>query len=124
MACRSSVAEITGNRRMNAQPRAQTKTSGRAAGLFAGLPEATEAVRRRHSSQAGSNRESQQRLRKSSIQNAPVRGGNTTTWKDSKDNQNNQDSTTTASDLRNWRPCDELYGGGTGVSPVQQSGGR
>ena len=66
MACRSSLAEITGNNRMNAQPRAHTKTSGHAAGRS----EPVEEFRCRHSSQAGSSRESQQRLRKSSIQNA------------------------------------------------------
>ena len=67
IACRSSVAEITGNNRTNAQPRAQMKTSGRTAGVSVAE---VEAIRRRHSRYAGSNSDSQQRLRKSSI---PIR---------------------------------------------------
>ncbi len=76
MACRSSEAEITGNNRTNTHPRAQRNTSGRTDGLFAESsargPETTEQLRRRHNNHAGSNRESQQRLRKSSIRNAFV----------------------------------------------------
>jgi len=72
MACRSSVAEITGNSKTSAQPRAQRKTSGRAAVLPAGLPKTVEEARRRHSRPAGSSRESQQRLRKSSIHNTKL----------------------------------------------------
>ena len=99
IACRSSLAEITGKRRINAQPKAQTNTSGHTAGLFAGLHEAAEEVRRHHNSHAGSSRESQQKLRKSSIQKPGSSGGH-------HDHdpvqlpQDNQDSTGTASDLR------------------------
>lgn len=97
MACRSSVAEITGNRRISTPPRAQTNTSGHTAGLFAGLP---VPFRRCHSSHAGSSREIQQRLRKSSIQNARVSPTRQHQHNPVQLPQDNQDSTSTASDLR------------------------
>src|SRR5271156_5985167 len=69
MACKSSLAEITGNSRTNTQPRTQRKMSGEAAGLFARPSGVVEEVRCRHSRYAGSSRDNQQRLRKSSIPN-------------------------------------------------------
>jgi hypothetical protein len=72
MACKSSLAEITGKSRTSAQPRTQRKTSGEGAGLFARPFRLGEAFRCRHSKQAGTSSDSQQRLRKSSIPNAEV----------------------------------------------------
>src|SRR5208282_5557347 len=70
MACRSSEAEITGNSRTITQPRTQRKMNGCGVELFARPPARVEQNRRRHSKYAGNSSDSQQRLRKSSIQNA------------------------------------------------------
>src|ERR1700691_469488 len=67
MACRSSEAEMTGKSRTRAQPRAQRKTSGRTARVSVRLPEQDEESHRRHNNHAGTSKDSQQRLRKSSI---------------------------------------------------------
>src|SRR5208282_6696595 len=115
MACRSSLAEITGNRRIKAQPRAQTKMSGRTAEPLAGLPEPVDEVLRRHSSHAGSSSESQQRLRKSSIQNTQVLQTRQHPHNPAQLPQDNQDSTQTASDLRT-RP--RLGGGKAATGPA------
>jgi hypothetical protein len=86
MACRSSLAEITGNSRTSAQPRTQKKMSGDDAGLSIELPArlraAIEKLRCRQSRYPGNSKDSQQRLRKSSIPNTQVFGGDTTTWWD------------------------------------------
>jgi hypothetical protein len=70
MACKSSLAEITGNSRTNTQPRTHRKMSGEDAGLFARPSGLVEEVRCRHNIYAGSSRDTQQRLRKSSIANS------------------------------------------------------
>jgi hypothetical protein len=75
MACKSSVAEITGKSRTNAQPRVQSRTRDCSALLVfeleqEPLKELAEEVLCRQSRYAGNSKESQQRLRKSSIQNA------------------------------------------------------
>jgi len=74
MACKSSLAEITGNRRTSAQPRTQTKTSGDAVRVlvrpsWVRSSPPHERLRWRHSRQAGTSSDNQQRLRKSSIRN-------------------------------------------------------
>src|SRR5271169_4731073 len=102
MACRSSVAEITGNSRIMAQPRAQKKTAGRS--------EPVEQVRCRHSKKAGSSKDSQQRLRRSSIPD--TRGVLEGQYPHNPVQlpQDNQDSTGAASDLRTRRAGKSCYG--------------
>jgi hypothetical protein len=100
MACRSSEAEMTGNSRTRAQPRAQMKTSGRTARPSVRLPEPDEENRRRHNNHPGANKDSQQRLRKSSITAAALERTRFGAAELLQVNNINQVSTKPASDLR------------------------
>src|SRR5271163_3592870 len=95
MACRSSVADITGKSRISAQPRTQTNMSG--------WHDGGDVVRCRHSKKPGTSKESQQRLRKSSIQTAGPFWQKHQSPNPVQLIQENQDSTDEASDLRAWR---------------------
>jgi len=100
MACRSSLAEITGNSRTRAQPRTQKNVSGGTDDPLIRLQAPGGTTRCRHNRKAGANRDSQQRLRKSSIPNGQVPVENRHDPNPVQLSQDNQDSIGTASDLR------------------------
>jgi len=100
MAWISSLAEITGNSRTRAQPRTQRKTSGGTDELLIRLQELDEKTRCRHSRKAGANRDSQHRLRKSSIAKRLDTSAGSHDPGPVQLFQDNQHSIGTASDLR------------------------